>query len=380
MQNNKAHFFAPALLDWFKKNGRKNLPWQNPRTPYHVWISEVMLQQTQVKTVIPYFEKFIARFPDIKILANATEDDVLTYWAGLGYYSRGRNLQKTAYLITTVFENNFPSDLKQLTTLPGIGDSTAAAIRSLAFNQPAAILDGNVKRILSRYFLISGQPNTSAIKKTYLQYANTCLPNSEAANYTQAIMDLGALICTPKNPSCHICPMRTHCLAKIQKLTADYPEKAPKKTIPTREAQFILLHNIKRSVIYLEKQPSKGLWGGLWSLPKLDKSTCAMTHIQTTHGLQTQTNMPLPIVKHAFTHYKLNLYPRALCVEAHTLSQILPKNGRWIDISTLKTFGLPKPIQHIVEQFLQANTGAAPLSATTSPQQLHLSAPPQPLD
>ncbi|MDX2346618.1 MAG: A/G-specific adenine glycosylase, partial [Legionella sp.] len=235
MQNNTQ--FAPALLDWFALNGRKNLPWQNPRTPYHVWISEVMLQQTQVKTVIPYFEKFIARFPNIKTLASATEDDVLAYWAGLGYYSRGRNLQKTAYLITTEFNHIFPSDLKQLIMLPGIGDSTAAAIRSLAFNQPAAILDGNVKRILSRYFLIAGHPNTSAIKKTYQQHATACLPTTRAADYTQAIMDLGALVCTPKNPSCDMCPMAAHCLAKAKQLTANYPEKAPKKTIPTREAQ-----------------------------------------------------------------------------------------------------------------------------------------------
>ena len=362
--SNSAHF-TPALLDWFAENGRKNLPWQNPRTPYHVWISEVMLQQTQVKTVIPYFEKFIARFPDIKTLASATEDDVLAYWAGLGYYSRGRNLQKTAYLITTIFKNTFPSDLKQLITLPGIGDSTAAAIRSLAFNQPAAILDGNVKRILSRYFLISGQPNTSAIKKTYMQHANACLPNTRAANYTQAIMDLGALICTPRNPKCNICPMASHCLAKAKKLTADYPEKAPKKTIPTREAQFILLHNVKRSVIYLEKQPSQGLWGGLWSLPKLEKNACAITHIQTTHALQTQTSLPLPMLKHAFTHFKLNLYPSALCVQTHNLNQILPENGRWIDISALSTFGLPKPIKQIIDQFLKINTDFVPLLATT---------------
>jgi A/G-specific adenine glycosylase len=354
LPNNTA--FTEALLTWFDSNGRKNLPWQNPRTPYHVWISEVMLQQTQVKTVIPYFLKFIARFPNIETLARATEDEVLAYWAGLGYYSRGRNLQKTADLITTEFNHIFPSDLTQLITLPGIGESTAAAIRSLAFNQPAAILDGNVKRILSRYFLIAGQPNTSTIKKTYLQYAATCLPTARAADYTQAIMDLGALICTPKNPSCHICPMTAHCLAKAKQCTADYPEKAPKKIIPTREAQFVLMHNLKRSVIYLEKQPSKGLWGGLWSLPKLDKNTCAMTHIQTTHALHTHTNLPLPMLKHAFTHFKLNLYPRALCVQSHTLNQILPENGRWVDVSALAAFGLPKPIQCIIQHFLKINT------------------------
>ncbi len=350
---NSAHF-TTALLAWFDINGRKNLPWQHPRTPYHVWISEVMLQQTQVKTVIPYFLKFIARFPTLETLSDATVDEVLTYWAGLGYYSRGRNLQKTAHLIMTQFNAIFPDDLKQLTTLPGIGDSTAAAIVSLAFNQPAAIMDGNVKRILSRYFLIPGNPNLTATKKIFLKHANACLPTTRAADYTQAIMDLGALICTPQKPLCDQCPVAKHCLANARQLTDSYPEKAPKKTLPTREAQFILMHNPKRSMIYLEKQPSKGLWGGLWSLPQLDKKLCAITHIKATHALHIQSNLPLPMLKHTFTHFKLNLYPQAVCVQTHTLNQILPPNGRWIDILTLKaqTIGLPKPIKQIIEQFL----------------------------
>ena len=353
-QNNAP--FTSALLSWFNLHGRKNLPWQNPRTPYFVWISEVMLQQTQVKTVIPYFLKFIKRFPTLEALANASEDDVLSYWSGLGYYSRGRNLQKTAYIITTTLNGVFPSDPKTLTTLPGIGDSTAAAIASLAFNQPAAILDGNVKRILSRYFLIAGSPNQSATKKLFLASAIACLPSERAADYTQAIMDLGALICTPKKPACHICPMQTHCQAHAKQLTEHYPEKAPKKAVPTREAQFILMHNPKRSAIYLEKRPSKGLWGGLWSLPSLDRDACAVTHIQETHGLKTQTHVPLPLIKHAFTHFKLHLYPSALCVHADTLNQILPENGRWIDISSLSTLGLAKPIQTIIEQFISTDS------------------------
>ncbi|MCH9757151.1 MAG: A/G-specific adenine glycosylase [Gammaproteobacteria bacterium] len=344
--------FTKALLAWFDIHGRKNLPWQHPRTPYFVWISEVMLQQTQVKTVVPYFLKFIKRFPTLEALAKATEDEVLAHWSGLGYYSRGRNLQKTAYLITTIFNGVFPSDPKQLVTLPGIGDSTAAAIASLAFNQPAAIMDGNVKRILSRYFLIAGLPTNKVTKTTFLTHANTCLSNTRAADYTQAIMDLGALICTPKKPTCTMCPLQTHCLAHLKNLTNTYPEKAPKKTIPTRAEQFILIHNQARSAIYLEKRPSKGLWGGLWCLPSLDKDTCAVTHVQNTHALKTQTSVPLPVIKHTFTHFKLHLYPRALCVQNNILNQILPENGRWIDIKTLKTLGLAKPIQTIIEHFI----------------------------
>ncbi len=350
LQNNPA--FTEALLAWFDIHGRKNLPWQNPRTPYFVWVSEVMLQQTQVKTVIPYFLKFIKRFPTLQTLAEATEDEVLAYWAGLGYYSRGRNLQKTASRIMAQFEGVFPSESKQLIDLPGIGESTAAAIRSLAFNQPAAILDGNVKRILSRYFLIAGKPNTTAIKKQYQAHATACLPATRAADYTQAIMDLGALICTPKKPDCEQCPVQNTCLAYQRQLTHQYPEKKPKKKLPTHEAQFILLHDKTYSMIYLEKQPSNGLWGGLWSLPRLKKEACAITHIQATHKLNTAVSLSLPFIKHTFTHFKLMLYPRALCVESSTLKKVLPENGRWVAIDTLHTFGLAKPIKAIIQHFL----------------------------
>ncbi|MDF1678565.1 MAG: A/G-specific adenine glycosylase [Legionellaceae bacterium] len=349
-QNNSA--FTEALLTWFDAHGRKNLPWQNPRTPYFVWVSEVMLQQTQVKTVIPYFLKFIARFPTLQTLAKATEDEVLAYWAGLGYYSRGRNLQKTAARIMAQFDGVFPSESKQLIDLPGIGESTAAAIQSLAFNQPAAILDGNVKRILSRYFLIAGQPNTTAIKKQYQAHAAVCLPTTRAADYTQAIMDLGALICTPQKPACEQCPVQKTCLAHLHQLTHQYPEKKPKKALPTHEAQFILLHDKACSMIYLEKQPSTGLWGGLWSLPKLERAACAITHIQATHKLDAAVSLPLPFIKHTFTHFKLMLYPRALCVDANTHRQVLPENGRWIAIDALHSFGLAKPIKTIIQHFL----------------------------
>ncbi len=190
--------FTEKLFSWFDAHGRKNLPWQTPRTPYRVWISEVMLQQTQVKTVIPYFNRFIERFPTVKALAKASEDDVLAYWSGLGYYRRGRNLPNAARLIQKAHDGQFPSDIQSLCTLPGIGESTAAAIVSLAFNQPAAILDGNVKRILSRYFLVNGPPNKATTVQQLKRHAKACLPSMRAADYTQAIMDLGALVCTPQ--------------------------------------------------------------------------------------------------------------------------------------------------------------------------------------
>ena len=334
-------------------HGRKNLPWQHPKTPYHVWISEVMLQQTQVKTVIPYFLRFIARFPSLESLAQATEDDVLAYWSGLGYYRRGRNLPLAARLIQTKFNGIFPSDTQQLITLPGIGDSTAAAIASLAFNQPAAILDGNVKRILSRYFLIDGAPEKSTTKKILHSYAQACMSTTRPADYTQAVMDLGAIICTPKKADCPHCPLQNTCQAHAKKAVDQYPKKAQKKTIPIREKQFILLHTTKKTVIYLEKRSSEGLWGGLWSLPSLDMTENAAMYVSETHGLSSQTSITLPMIKHTFSHFKLHLYPHVRQVHVNTLTQCLPSTGRWIHVSDLEKIGLAKPIRTIIQDFLK---------------------------
>jgi len=223
--------FTRPLLTWFGEHGRKDLPWQHPRSAYRVWISEIMLQQTQVKTVIPYFLRFLARFPDIKTLAQADEDDVLSCWSGLGYYSRARNLHKTALIIAENFKGQFPDDIKELVQLPGIGDSTAAAIASLAYNKPTAILDGNVKRVLSRYFQVRGLSQQSAVKQKLMTIANQCMSHDFCADYTQAIMDLGATCCTVKTPACTRCPLQTTCGAYKNNQVADYPEKKPKKNI-----------------------------------------------------------------------------------------------------------------------------------------------------
>jgi len=313
-----------------------------------------MLQQTQVKTVIPYFLRFIERFPSVKLLAEASEDDVLAYWSGLCYYRRGRNLPHAARLIQTEFNGVFPSEKQQLITLPGIGDSTAAAIASLAFNKPEAILDGNVKRILSRYFLISGAPDKAATKKTLQAHADACMSQTtHAADYTQAIMDLGATVCTPKKTACSRCPLQQTCKAYAQNLVEQYPEKAQKKMIPTREQQFILLYNTDKTAIYLEKRPSEGLWGGLWSLPSLDMSESATNYTYITHGLDSHESIMLPMVKHTFSHFKLNLHPRARQVHINTLTQRLPTGGRWVKITDIKNMGLAKPIRSIIEGFLR---------------------------
>lgn len=315
-----------------------------------------MLQQTQVKTVIPYFLRFIARFPSLDVLAKATEDEVLAYWSGLGYYRRGRNLPITARLIQSEFNGVFPSEIHQLTTLPGIGDSTAAAIASLAFNQPTAILDGNVKRILSRHFLIAGAPEKSATKKTLQAHADACMSNERPADYTQAIMDLGATICTPKKAACTQCPLQNTCQAYAQNMVHEYPEKAQKKVIPIREEQFILLHTAENTAIYLEKRPSEGLWGGLWSLPSLNMAENPETYVRETHKLESQKSIILPMIKHTFSHFKLCLHPHARQVQKNTLKQCLPLGGRWINISHIKNLGLAKPIRSIIERFLMLNT------------------------
>ncbi|OJX94599.1 MAG: A/G-specific adenine glycosylase, partial [Legionella sp. 40-6] len=258
--------FSTPLLKWYEIHGRKNLPWQLPRSPYRVWISEIMLQQTQVQTVIPYFERFMKVFPDIETLAYAQDDEVLALWSGLGYYSRARNLHKTAQIIVNEFASIFPQTLTQLINLPGIGESTAAAILSQAFNQRTAILDGNVKRVLSRFFMISGSVDQAATKRKLWSLADACMPEIQCADYTQAIMDLGATCCTPKNYNCVSCPVNTSCLAFNHGEQENYPTKKVKKQIPTVQKKFLVLTN-HDGKIYLEKNPSTGIWGGLWCLP-----------------------------------------------------------------------------------------------------------------
>lgn len=350
--NNTARFFTHALLNWFDTNGRKNLPWQHPKTPYTVWVSEIMLQQTQVKTVIPYFLKFMKSFPDVISLARATEDEILALWSGLGYYSRGRNLHKTAQIVAETYHGVFPGDVKTLVTLPGIGESTAAAIVSLAFQKPAAILDGNVKRILSRYFLIEGNPQKAAIKRLFIKFAERCVSHDKPSQYTQAIMDLGAMICTPKKPSCNICPVSNQCLAFKNQCTESYPEKIKKKPLPTKEAQFIILWDAASASIYLEKQPENGIWGGLWSLPQLAKEQCVIQYTENTHALAVSESRPSAYLKHTFTHFRLILYPQIVHVHKNNASAKLTADKKWVPISEIMSLGLAKPIREIISHFL----------------------------
>lgn len=352
--------FSQPLLAWYDQHGRKNLPWQHPRNAYRVWISEIMLQQTQVKTVIPYFNQFLQRFPNIQTLALASEDEVLSHWSGLGYYSRARNLHKTAKIINNEFNQEFPSDLQQLIALPGIGPSTAAAIASLAYNQPTAILDGNVKRVLSRYFLVKGIPKQAATHQQLWKLANECMPKECCAEYTQAIMDLGATCCLNKVPQCSICPLQGSCLAYKQGLVLEYPNKNPKKTIPTKHQQFLLLHrNVNKAnppLIFLEKRPPIGLWGGLWSLPYIDMDTCPTSHVAKTYKMRTSDPQIMLSFKHSFSHFHLKINALSLHTIQIAPNPISEEAGAWFKPDEIIKLGIAKPISIIINHFLNGLT------------------------
>lgn len=346
--------FTHPLLDWFDHHGRQNLPWQQARDAYRVWVSEIMLQQTQVKTVISYFNRFIQRFPTIDSLALAPEDEVLAHWSGLGYYSRARNLHKTAVIIHSEFQSIFPSEMEQLIKFPGIGRSTAAAIISLAFNKPAAILDGNVKRVLSRYFLIAGALKLASVDKKLWQLANECISLHRCCDYTQAIMDLGAMCCTVKNPDCTNCPLQTSCLAKQHNEVTNYPTLSPKRKLPTKHQQFLLLYCEQSKLIYLEKNPPIGLWGGLWCLPSIDMSQCPTSYIMQTYQLQTNNVREIMTIKHSFSHFHLHI--KALCLQTNRLSSTVAEQpGQWFAMNQTTSLGLAKPISSIINHFFMYN-------------------------
>lgn len=261
--------FARNLLHWYDKHGRHDLPWHHNRNAYRVWVSEIMLQQTQVTTVIPYFEAFMARFPDVRALASAPEDDVLSHWSGLGYYARARNLHKAAKQVVMEFGGEFPADQETLESLTGIGRSTAAAILAQAFGKRATILDGNVKRVLARYHAVPGWPGQSAVLNKLWEHAENHTPEERVKDYTQAIMDLGAMVCTRNKPECKTCPVNDGCQAYNRDEVQRYPGPKPRKEKPEKTTWMLILEDTKGRIL-LERRPPTGIWGGLWSLPELD--------------------------------------------------------------------------------------------------------------
>lgn len=341
-------FFQAALLQWFDLHGRKNLPWQTNKSPYHVWVSEIMLQQTQVATVIPYYERFIVRFPHLAALADASVDEVTALWAGLGYYARARNLHRAAGLLMERHAGEFPGDLSALMSLPGVGRSTAGAILSLGLGIPATILDGNVKRVLCRVAGIEGWPGESGVLRELWDIAESLTPSARVADYNQAMMDLGATICLPRKPLCGLCPLHTVCKARALDATAIIPAAKPSKSLPVRECYMLLMASRSGS-IFLERRPPAGIWGGLLSLPEfgsLDDLTrwCVLGGIDV-EGLETW-----PRRRHTFSHYHLEFFP-VLVTSARDLEGVSETfAGQWFD--PLSAEGLPAPIRRLVDDFL----------------------------
>lgn len=346
-------YFSEALLRWFDQFGRKDLPWQRRKDPYITWLSEIMLQQTQVQTVIPYFNRFIARFPTLTALATAAEDDILALWAGLGYYSRARNLIKTAHILFTEYHPHWPQEAATWLSFPGVGRSTAAAIVSQAFNERAAILDGNVSRVLSRYFMVSGSPKDAKVKRRLWELAEDCLPQQRFADYTQAIMDLGATCCKKHQPNCLHCPLQATCLAYQNAKVGEYPAKPPRKQRPTQEAVFLLIYN-EHKEIYIEKQSPKGIWGALWSLPSVAQVADIADYLANYHGIIAAAPQFFVKFKHGFTHFHLILQGYQLSVSSYPMSQPLSPDTQWANAAKLAELGLPKPIKKIIDLFLNS--------------------------
>tara|TARA_Y100001934_G_scaffold273440_2_gene363761 strand:- start:6098 stop:7144 length:1047 start_codon:yes stop_codon:yes gene_type:complete len=302
-------WFATALLQWFDVHGRKDLPWQVDPKPYRVWVSEIMLQQTQVTTVMPYYERFMTSFPTVEALAAADLDEVLHHWTGLGYYARGRNLHATARQVVAQFGGDFPMDVDTLASLPGIGRSTAGAIAAISGGVQAPILDGNVKRVLARFHAVGGYPGTSATAKELWQHAQAHTPSQRVADYTQAIMDLGATVCA-RTANCTDCPLQSRCVAFQTNRVEHYPGKKPKKEKPTRSVRMFLIQNPDGACL-LEQRPANGIWGGLWSPPEraADHSIDAMLREIGEASASILSHRTDPPLRHTFTHFHLNIEP-----------------------------------------------------------------------
>ncbi len=343
---NKARF-RRAVLTWYQSHGRKHLPWQQNISPYRVWLSEVMLQQTQVETVIPYFERFMQRFPTVKALAAAPIDEVLHLWTGLGYYARARNLHACAQQVAKLGE--FPSDLDALIALPGIGRSTAGAIRSLAFDLPAAILDGNVKRVLARVGAVAGWPGAPSVAAELWALAEALAPQQNCRAYTQVMMDLGATLCKKSQPDCPRCPLKSQCQAYKTESQGLYPGKKPPKAVPVKTC-YMLLARTKSGEILLQKRPAQGIWGGLWSLPEYpDEDSLRQACLVHPCIKSLRQLKPLPPLSHRFSHYELIIQP--LLASVTPTSAVQDSDAwLWYDRAAPPAIGLAAPVKLLLEQ------------------------------
>jgi A/G-specific adenine glycosylase len=348
--------FATRLVIWQREHGRHDLPWQNTRDPYRIWLSEIMLQQTQVATVLGYYARFLNSCPTVRDLAAASDDTVMALWAGLGYYSRARNLHKAAKIVVEKHHGEFPNDVAALAELPGIGRSTAAAIAAFSFDNIAAILDGNVKRSLARHAGIEGFPGASAVEKQLWREAEKRLPTDprDMVAYTQGIMDLGATICTKSDPTCLLCPVQVDCVARIDGRTHDIPAARPAKKIPHRHQRYLVARHVD-SVLVVKRPPS-GIWGGLWCLPEIaepfDDGQISQW-LATSFAVRQHTPLQVTAtLDHSFTHFKLTLQPIATTVSSIASHAAAP-GTLWLPLSDISNAALPKPILTLLQRMIR---------------------------
>ena len=347
--------FTSSLLAWYAHHGRHDLPWQQEVTPYRVWVSEVMLQQTQVNTVIPYFNAFMQRFPDIQALAEAELDEVLHCWTGLGYYARARNLQRAARIIIGQFNGEIPSGIEQLLTLPGIGRSTAGAILALSGNQRHPILDGNVKRVLARFHMLEGWPGQPEVERRLWKLAEQYTPDTRVAEYTQAIMDLGAIVCTRRQPRCGACPVHDACAARITSQQHHFPQPRPRKILPVRDTVFAILQNEAGQVL-LEQRPPAGIWGGLWAFPECAPGDDLAAWIRARFGCAINGLEYLAKMRHTFSHFHLDIVPVHVAVMAG--NEAVHESGCycWYTPESVQRFGMATPVKKLLEGIMRSTT------------------------
>lgn len=349
--------FSKRVIDWQKQHGRHKLPWQNTRDAYRIWLSEIMLQQTQVATVIPYYERFLLKFPDVQALASAPAEDVMALWSGLGYYSRARNLHRCAQLVCSQYQGIFPADPSLLAELPGIGRSTAAAISAFAYGTRAAIMDGNVKRVFCRVFSIDGYPGEKSVEQALWRRAEALLPNEDLESYTQGLMDLGASICIRNKPSCAACPLAGECIALASGRVAQLPVRKPKKAIPEKHAVMLVIENDAQ--VLLQLRPDIGIWGGLLSLPELDghfstmppnrdadELSAAIESAAASFGSIASCSRLQPFT-HTFTHFKLHIAPYRIRLNQR-LHQVAQDAHVWYDFERLAQAPLPAPVKKLL--------------------------------
>lgn len=349
---------AAELLDWYDREGRHDLPWQQARSAYAVWISEIMLQQTQVATVIPYFHRFMARFRDIPSLATAPLDEVLHHWSGLGYYARARNLHKAAAFLVAQHGGQFPNDFDAVAALPGIGRSTAGAILAQAFGQRHPILDGNVKRVLARMHAVPGWPGSAPVERRLWALAEAHTPTARVADYTQAIMDLGATVCRRARPLCLACPLASRCVAQQQGRQAEFPAPRPKRARPLRRVRMLLLRDDHGAVL-LERRPPQGIWGGLWCPPELGEESVPEWATRVL-GTPVVAGAPLAALRHGFTHFELEIEPVPADLSAPPSALMEPGRWVWYNARSPAKLGLAAVVSRLIEAHSPCPAAATP--------------------